>query len=347
MSVIFMSQIPTNSFFITPKAYPSSVSEKENCATVKKIILVIAALILVILTLGTILCFVSFRELIGEHRDIAITTTDSFLYPTAETTKDLLTQLSKKSPSQTTLAKKTITSALPSPELLTSGLDIEELRKERLYPRLLKRMTPPSQFSPGLIREISLALFRKFPKLADAEHWSSHPDDLKNQVLEKVNSDSFTADQIISFPFLFSPGDFGTFGNHWALVILDMQMRKILYFNSLSNYLGQKELLEQLHLIAELLSQKYPQGQAFSLENVTEDRALQIDGDSCGAFTCWFLYNHLQNPSSSSRSTYGNLSTKQANQLLQRFREHMTLAVLHARQFLPEDLREWYQAENG
>ncbi|WP_213357543.1 Ulp1 family isopeptidase [Chlamydiifrater phoenicopteri] len=340
-----MTQIPKTSLFTnqTP-ALPSSEKGDENL-TAGKVLLVIAAIILVILTLGTILCCISFGELIGEPK--VITLPPEQVHPKKKTIEELSKPAQQIIDRPFTTPRKRSPEAIPSPELLTKELDLTSLKQERLYPRLLKRMSPPLQFSTELIAEIVMSLAQKFPQLRGKEHWHSHPNDVHKHIERKIEAEEIFPDQLIPIPYLFSPTFTGGAANHWVLVALDMQLRKILYFNSLCNYTGQTELLKKLQETAELLSTSYPGDRPFTVENITANTTLQTDGVSCGAFTCWFLYNHLQNPLSSTQETYNRISSEKANRLLQQFREHMAAAVLHARRFLSDDDREWYEAENS
>ncbi|EPP34834.1 ulp1 protease family, C-terminal catalytic domain protein [Chlamydia ibidis] len=105
--------------------------------------------------------------------------------------------------------------------------------------------------------------------------------------------------------------------SHWTLLIVNTELREVVFFDSLANYINNSVLDPMLSDIAKVSGQMYP------LENQTQDftikkaaaTPLQQDGTSCGIWVAWYLDKYLSNPEFS----LSNLDANRAQSLLHQF----------------------------
>lgn len=87
--------------------------------------------------------------------------------------------------------------------------------------------------------------------------------------------------------------------SHWLLVIVDIQARRLVYFDSLYNYvMPPEDMKKDLQSLAQQLDQVYParNGQKFSVKIAAKEVIQKDSGFSCGAWCCQFLYWYLRDP---------------------------------------------------
>lgn len=87
--------------------------------------------------------------------------------------------------------------------------------------------------------------------------------------------------------------------SHWLLVIVDIQARRLVYFDSLYNYvMSPEDMKKDLQSFAQQLDQVYPacDSQKFSVKIAAKEVIQKGSGSSCGAWCCQFLHWYLRDP---------------------------------------------------
>lgn len=87
--------------------------------------------------------------------------------------------------------------------------------------------------------------------------------------------------------------------SHWLLVIVDIQARRLVYFDSLYNYvMSPEDMKKDLQSFAQQLDQVYPayDSQIFSVKIAAKEVIQKGSGSSCGAWCCQFLHWYLRDP---------------------------------------------------
>nr|6FDK_A Chain A, Deubiquitinase and deneddylase Dub1 [Chlamydia trachomatis 434/Bu] len=87
--------------------------------------------------------------------------------------------------------------------------------------------------------------------------------------------------------------------SHWLLVIVDIQARRLVYFDSLYNYVMPPEnMKKELQSFAQQLDQVYPayDSKKFSVKIAAKEVIQRGSGSSCGAWCCQFLHWYLKDP---------------------------------------------------
>lgn len=109
-------------------------------------------------------------------------------------------------------------------------------------------------------------------------------------------------------------------GAHWALVIVDIEKRRVVFFDSLGTYVKRKLIEPALHTVAvtagKICTPMLGERKTFDVI-ISNNESIQIDNNSCGIWITLFLKNYMKNPN-------WNLPSKQeANKMLLGFMRHL------------------------
>ncbi|WP_284441684.1 Ulp1 family isopeptidase [Chlamydia gallinacea] len=86
--------------------------------------------------------------------------------------------------------------------------------------------------------------------------------------------------------------------SHWCLVIVNLDLREVIYFDSLACFIQTQLIDSKLKEIAERLEKQFPSPKSdtpFTIKKVVQT-PIQEDGFSCGIWVTIFLEKYLENP---------------------------------------------------
>ncbi|WP_375793110.1 Ulp1 family isopeptidase [Chlamydia sp. 12-01] len=276
----------------------------DNASFLSKLARVILAAILIIITLGLILCFVSIDNLSDLNFDETHSDHPKYSYS--------LHPPYEYDPTSFNVEPEIRFASWDGGQILTHFLRLSEKYPNLFVPSLV---TISTYFS--LERNIfsDLHLFnrdtRQFldqPDLNQCHHTelTSYPH------LEGKNCQNF---RILAYPMwhhpmaetedeminrMLSTAQNGYAGiSHWTSVIINLDTREILYFDSLAHFIPSATLDPVLNSIATRLGKHYPDNTKtstpFTIKKIVRT-AVQKDGSSCGIWTSLFLERYLENP---------------------------------------------------
>ncbi|WP_080123318.1 Ulp1 family isopeptidase [Chlamydia suis] len=87
--------------------------------------------------------------------------------------------------------------------------------------------------------------------------------------------------------------------SHWVLIVVDLRMRRLVYFDSLYNYVKSPTAMKaELTAFADELNKIYPsqKNEKFSVHIAAQEVLQKCSGLSCGPWCCQFLKWYLEDP---------------------------------------------------
>ncbi|WP_117274778.1 Ulp1 family isopeptidase [Chlamydia poikilotherma] len=289
----------------TPITGPGSF---DNASFLSKLARVILAAILIIVTLGLILCFMSTQNLLDLNtHEICVDYLDYDYPPYFPYRYDTIYRSIPYSP------EPTITFATwDNGEIFTHFLRLTETYSKLFITSFLDT---PSCFSIErhiLQDQHMLNLVNQEPLDQPDSSQCPHRDLTNYPHLEGKNCQDF---RIFAYPMWHHPfaanqeeittrmtatvqaGYAGL--SHWTLVIVNLDRKEILYFDSLAHFVPNNEIDPALNSIATRLGNCHPDangaGSPFTVKKVVET-PIQRDGSSCGIWVSLFLEKYLENP---------------------------------------------------
>ncbi|MEF9520210.1 Ulp1 family isopeptidase [Chlamydia crocodili] len=288
----------------TPITGPGSF---DNASFLSKLARVLLAAILIIVTLGLILCFMSTQNLLDLNtHEICVDYLDydyppyfPYGYPTHQTThytpepiitfatwdnSQILNQFLQLSERHTNLF-------VPTKTVIPTCFSIERLALQDMHMYDLNTQEPLNQPDPTQCRHNEI---------------SSYPH------LQGRNCNNF---RIFAYPMWHHPmannedemitrmwatiqaGYAGI--SHWTLVIVNLDRREVLFFDSLAHFVTSDKIDPALKSIATRLGNHYLDANGmrapFTVKKVI-NTPVQRDGSSCGIWISIFLEKYLENP---------------------------------------------------
>ncbi|KAJ0391030.1 hypothetical protein ATCC90586_011816 [Pythium insidiosum] len=172
-----------------------------------------------------------------------------------------------------------IAEAYPSKRI--DGLNSTDYVMSMLY-----RFKPPSEFNDGIIRAVCERLEQVYPGVRHAGVPDAKPK-TKKQTKQRIGAP--LVDRIKSLvdtpgtAILLLPVNFGNV--HWCGMIVDVEKKRLCYYDSLSSAQYKAALDDLAHLIVKDATPDYAV--------VALNAPVQFDGFSCGFFVCMKMWNYV------------------------------------------------------
>lgn len=311
------------------------IPPKTRQCSVHKVARVALAVFLVVITLGLILCFYSFSRLVSfpwccqrcypvEKTAITIPLTPPSppiaikrpgipKAPKIQTTKEELwtpiPEMVSLDPFRDAMLRKTI-------ETLVPAWDNETIFKCLCYFHTLhKELIPLDLFPPATIFNFK----RKISSLLEDKKNVKKNKPLKGRLPISCLEDNYRRHlknaKILPIFIWYHPtpkthhatlqcmqqmGISRAVGaSHWVLIVVDLRIRKLVYFDSLYDYVKSPTAMEaELTAFADELNMIYPskKNKKFSVHIAAKEVLQKCSGLSCGPWCCQFLKWYLEDP---------------------------------------------------
>ncbi|QYC86766.1 Ulp1 family isopeptidase [Chlamydia suis] len=311
------------------------IPPKTRQCSVHKVARVALAVFLVVITLGLILCFYSFSRLVSfpwccqrcypvEKTTITIPLTPPSppiaikrpgipKAPKIQTTKEKLgtpiPEMVSLDPFRDAMLRKTI-------ETLVPAWDNETIFKCLCYFHTLhKELIPLDLFPPATIFNFK----RKISSLLEDKKNVKKNKPLKGRLPISCLEDNYRRHlknaKILPIFIWYHPtpkthhatlqcmqqmGISRAVGaSHWVLIVVDLRIRKLVYFDSLYDYVKSPTAMEaELTAFADELNMIYPskKNKKFSVHIAAKEVLQKCSGLSCGPWCCQFLKWYLEDP---------------------------------------------------
>ncbi|BAE81072.1 hypothetical protein [Chlamydia felis Fe/C-56] len=285
----------------TPITGPGSF---DNASFLSKLARVVLAAVLIIITLGLILCFMSTQNILDlDIQTICVDTSEYDYLPYLPYGLD---------PEELKSEPDIVFASWDSGQILTHFLRLSETHPNLFVPSLT---TIPTCFSLERMIASDIHCYdrdnQQFLDQPDLNHcYHRYPDYYPH--LEGKNCQNFrvfaypvwhhpmatTEDDMMARMLATAQAQYAGI-SHWTLVIVNLDLREVVYFDSLAHFIPNESLDPMLKSIAIRLGTQYPNNSGnpspFAVRKISKT-VVQKDGASCGIWVSLFLEKYLENP---------------------------------------------------
>lgn len=275
----------------------------HRASLIEKVGRVALAILLIIATLGLILLFLSAQDLVDLNIEPLCATQRITYHPVPENLFSLKNFVLTQIPTATGECWDNYAIARHCQKLHTR------------YPKFLIQGPQPTASCFSLERLLFLDLhlynsreqtFLNQPDMSVCEHKNYEYSYLKHTSCESLRIFAYplwhhplatTEEEIIQKMLTIHRLQFSEV-SHWCLVIVNLDLREVIYFDSLACFIQPKLIDSKLKEIAERLGKQFPSPESdasFTIKKVVQ-APIQEDSFSCGIWAIIFLEKYLENP---------------------------------------------------
>ncbi|EPP36041.1 Ulp1 family isopeptidase [Chlamydia avium] len=285
----------------------------QEASLIEKVCRVVLTIFLIVITLGLILCFLSAQNILDLDIQPACEEPEAMI----STPRTSLPMKDKLNPSAIITSTRPSSLDLIPRDSWDNYTIVHHCQKlHARYPKLLVQGPQPiaSCFSLERLLFLDLHLYNPLtgvflnqPDMSICEHKNYN-----HLYLEDTPCDSL---RIFAYPLWHHPlattekeimQKMLTISNtrhaelsHWCLVIVNLDLREVVYFDSLSGFINNKLINPTLTSIAKRLGKQFPlspgRQKPFTIKKVVQT-PIQSDSFSCGVWITIFLERYLENP---------------------------------------------------